>query len=154
MEEMMNPGTAYFIRTHPNAVLPTFGSRLAACCDITLPETVVLNAGECKLVSTGFIAIPPLGWHWHIYLRSSAPIRYPGLILANCTGIIDSDYIGPNDNIKLILLNQNKNILLEIEQGKKIAQMRLVQNVRPKIEEITHAQAEFRRSRGGFGSTG
>jgi dUTP pyrophosphatase len=150
----INPGTAYFVKLHTNATIPKFGSRLAAGADLYLPNPVILRPREYELISLGIIAIPPEGWHFMIYLRSSAPVRYPGLTLMNHVGIIDSDYTGPNDEIKLALLNHSVDNTLRINAGERIAQMCLVEDVRPNIEEITYDQVAFRRSRGGFGSTG
>lgn len=150
----INPGTAYFVKLHTNAIIPKFGSHQAAGCDLYLPDPVTLDPYEYKIIPLGIIAIPPEGWHFMIYLRSSAPIRYPGLILMNHVGIIDSDYIGPQDEIKLALSNYNRDNTLSIKAGERIVQMCLVENVRPEIEEIMYDQITFRRSRGGFGSTG
>ena len=151
---MIEPGIAAFVRIHPDAIIPQYKSRLAACCDVSLPEELTLRPREYLLVGTGLIAVPPEGWHWHVYMRSSLPVKYPGLILANCIGIIDSDYIGPEDELKLILLNQTNDRTLHIPKHERVAQMRLVQNVRPKIQEVNYEQVQLRRSRVGFGSPG
>lgn len=152
---MIKPGPAYFVKLHADAIVPSYESRLAACCDVHTLEETILRPREFLLVKTGLVCLPPEGWHWQVYLRSSAPIKFPGLLLANHVGIIDSDYCGPEDELKLILLNQTQNRTLVIPKQTRVAQMRLVQNARPtEIVEATYEQLRVRRSRGGFGSTG
>jgi len=149
------PGEAYFVKKHPDAIPPVFKSRLAACADISLYEHLTLRPREYLIVPTGLIVVPPSGYHFHVYLRSSAPVKYPGLILCNSVGIIDSDYIGPDDELKLILLNQSTNATIQIPAKTRVAQMRLVKNIKPSIfKELTYEQVQARQSRGGFGSTG
>lgn len=143
------------MKLHADAIIPKYESRLAACCDVHTLEDTVLRPREYLLVRTGLVCVPPEGWHWQLYLRSSTPIKFPGLILANCVGIIDSDYIGPEDELKLILLNQTVDRTLVIPKQTRVCQMRLTQNARPnQMLEATHEQIQLRRSRGGFGSTG
>lgn len=159
---------ATFKRIHENAKIPTYGSEEAACCDLYLCEDVDINAGELKFIPIGLIAAAPKGYHWQIYLRSSAPRNHPGLTLANHVGIVDSDYSGPEDEIKLLVANIGIDIIC-LKAGERIAQMELVQNVRAKLVDLTEEMEEkedegvrFRRgvpkfrgrSRGGFGSTG
>jgi dUTP pyrophosphatase len=144
---------AFFIKIHPDAMIPTYGTELSACCDLSLPENHYIWPSYTNIYPTGLIAIPPQGWHWQIYLRSSTPTKYPGLILANHVGIVDSDYCGLEDELKLILSNIGERELF-IPQHVRIAQMRLVPNARPEIRELSYEEAKLGRSRGGFGSTG
>lgn len=156
---------AYFKRISEGATLPSYGTDEAACCDLYLSEELQLDAGQTAFGHTGLVAIPPKGYHWQIYLRSSAPRNHPGLILANHVGIVDSDYSGPEDEIKLLLTNMSMNHIY-LSKGERVAQMRLVENVRPEIEELKDSEEKDEgtgrrrgaglrsRSRGGFGSTG
>jgi dUTP pyrophosphatase len=147
-------GEAYFVKLHKDARIPEYKTAGSAACDLIIPQDFTLLPRAFELIGTGLICVPPPGYHWHIYLRSSAPMKYPGLILANCVGIIDSDYCGPQDELKLILLNQAYDRVLHFPAGVRIAQMRLVQNLRPsKIKEMSYEELR-QRSRGGFGSTG
>jgi len=64
-------------------------------------------------------------------------------------GIIDQDYCGPEDEIKIQMMNISKK-KVKIEKGERIAQALLVKIARPNlIEKKIRA-----KSRGGFGSTG
>jgi deoxyuridine 5'-triphosphate nucleotidohydrolase len=153
-KDYIEPGEAFFVKKNPEAIAPVYKSRLAACADIALPVDIVIRPREVDVYKTGLIVIPPQGWHWHVYLRSSIPIKYPGIVLANCVGIIDSDYIGPEDELGLVLLNQSGDRSYSIKAGERVAQMRLVPNARPtRFQELTYEQVQARRSRGGFGST-
>lgn len=151
----MEPGRAFYYKKNPDAIAPKYKSELAAGADIALPQDIKIQPREVNVYKTGLVLVPPKGWHWHAYLRSSIPLKYPGLILANCVGIIDSDYCGPDDELGLILLNQSADIEYSIEAGTRIAQVMLMPNVRPtQFKELTNEQISRRRSRGGFGSTG
>lgn len=144
---------ALFCKLHPDAVIPEYKTEKSACCDLYLCRSVHIKPWETTLVPLGLIAVPPQGSHWEIYLRSSTPIKYPGLHLANGTGIIDEDYQGPNDELALLLENES-NEIIELPKHSRIAQMKLEINVRPAtIEEIAYEQLGQRQSRGGFGST-
>ena len=147
-------GTAYFAKLYPEAILPKYSSDLAACCDLYIPRLEYIDAQQEKLIGLGLVAIPPIGWHWHIYLRSSTPWKYTGLELMNYVGIIDGDYCGPDDELKLSLRNTGDTNSILLVPGTRIAQMRLVQNAQALIEEIPYDQIAERRSRGGLGSTG
>lgn len=152
--------TAQFVKLHPDAVVPSYKTEEAACCDLSIIETLFIAPGELRMVKTGLVAIPPEGYHWHIYLRSSTPLKFQNLTLLNCVGIIDSDYCGPADELKLLLYNPNSNDRkgdnnIYIEKGDRVAQMRLVENVRPyRIVETPYEDIKNGRTRSGFGSTG
>ncbi len=146
---------SYFSKKDPRAIIPSYKSEKAAACDLYLIDDHIINANSTKIVPLGLIAIPPYGYHWNIYLRSSTGIRYPGLILSNCIGVIDSDYCGPEDELKLILRNTS-NTNYQLASYERLAQMELVQNTRPDIRELDYEelQRRYRQSRGGLGSTG
>lgn len=164
---MITKQPARFLKLHPDAVIPEYKTKDSACCDITVIEDVELYPSETKLARTGLVCVPPEGFHWQVYLRSSAPLKFPGLILANSVGIIDSDYCGPEDELKLILGNTRETpsvdllgsfpsaAIISIKAGTRIAQIRLVENIRPQfIEEVTYERLRLCQNRGGFGSTG
>src|SRR3954463_4778693 len=74
------------------------GFDLAACCDMTV------QPGEVALVPTGLVITVPTGHFLGIFARSSTPLRR-GLMVANGVGIVDSDYCGANDEIKIEVFN-------------------------------------------------
>ena len=155
MSDFEIPGEAYFVKVHKEARAPVYKSRLAACADLTTCVPITLRPREFDRIPMGIILIPPQGWHFHVYMRSSLPFKFPGIVLANCTGIIDSDYIGPKDELHLTFLNHSADATINIPAGTRIAQARLVRNAKPsEFKELTYEQVQARRSRGGFGSTG
>ena len=81
-------------RLTPTAKIPTRGSKEAAGLDLYADgETVVLYPGETKMIHTGIAMEIKPGVFGAIYPRSGLASKY-GLRLANCVGVIDSDYRG------------------------------------------------------------
>jgi len=81
--------------------------------------------------------------------RSSTP-RKKGLTPPHGFGIIDHDYCGPEDEIKVMVYNFTDKVV-KIEKGEKIAQGVFVRIDKFEWEEVDEIKGE---SRGGFGSTG
>lgn len=147
--------SACFKRLHEDARLPTFGTPGSACCDLYILEDTEVPPGKMKFIRTGLVSMTPPGYHWELYLRSSAPRNHPGLILSNHVGIIDSDYCGPADEIKILITNMGVNTIY-LDAGERIAQMKLVKNLEFMIGEEIADESLIEKSinRGGFGSTG
>ena len=57
-----------------------------------------------RLVGTGLVIAVPEGHFLGIFARSSTPLKR-GLMVANGVGVIDADYCGPADEIKIQVLN-------------------------------------------------
>jgi deoxyuridine 5'-triphosphate nucleotidohydrolase len=144
---------AKFYKLDPNAKLPEFKTPGSACCDLyTIREEVFLPQ-TTGYVRTGLVCIPPEGYHWQLYLRSSVAKNYPGLILSNHVGIIDEDYCGIEDEV-LICCTNTSFYTYSICSGERICQMRLVPTIQPIIKEVGYEEISARSSRGGLGSTG
>lgn len=77
----------------PNAVVPTYGSKCAAGMDLYSSDTYSIAPGETVLVHTGISMEIPDGYFGAIYPRSGLATKR-GLRLANCVGVVDSDYRG------------------------------------------------------------
>ena len=82
-------------KLRPNAVLPAYGSDMAAGLDLhaCIDEPLALEPGQVVRIPTGIAA-------W-IGDRNYAAVMYPrsglgtkGLVLGNLTGLIDADYQG------------------------------------------------------------
>ena len=71
-------------------------------------------------------------------------------MLGNGVGIIDADYCGPADEIKIQLVNITGEPV-EIKKGERLAQGMFVPIARGDFEEVE--MMEKSDSRGGFGST-
>lgn len=153
----MAKAKAYFVKLHPDAVIPSYGTNLSAGCDLHVVGNYALSPKRVRLLHTGLVAVPPMGYHWELVLRSSTPTKkFQGVVLANHIGVIDADYSGPSDEIKIALYNTTSNITYSIKSGDKIAQLLLRESFQPEIIEMPFEKLQERntKSRGGFGSTG
>jgi dUTP pyrophosphatase len=68
----------------------------------------------------------------------------------NAPGLIDAGYRG---EVRVLLLNTDRESSFEIEPGDRIAQLVLVRHEAPELEEVESLE-ESVRGAGGFGSTG
>ncbi len=128
--------------------------------DVYAAETVELYPGEVKLVPTGLIIEAPPGYFFKIFIRSGFAVKN-GVSLANDVGIIDEDYCGPEDEVRIALVRHYNprdprlDEPLVIEKGTRIAQIIFEKNEFPQIEWEEQDRPDFAgRTRGGFGSTG
>jgi len=121
--------------------------------DICSLEDVEINPGEMKIVSTGVrVKVVEGNVFPAVFPRSSLPVK-KSLLLANSVGIIDLDYCGRDDEIKLILYNFGKEKAV-IKKGERIAQIVFISFEKPEIEVTRDISAFEKESRGGIGSTG
>jgi len=91
----------------------------------------------------------PRGMFLGIFARSSTPLKR-GLMVANGVGIVDPDYCGPEDEVKIAVLNFTQSPV-RVAAGDRIAQGVFLPATRVTWEEVDGVRTE---SRGGFGSTG
>lgn len=117
--------------------------------DLCVTEDFFLEPGESKLVSLGVILKAPEGYTFDIMPRSSTFMKY-GLIQGNSYGIIDQDYCGAGDVLKMPVFNTRVEIVV-IPAGTRIAQA-VLRKLNP-ITEVVEFTPED-KNRGGFGSTG
>ena len=96
---------ARFALIHEDATLPNVATAESAGYDLYLCQDELLGPGSVTLLRTGIVAKPPPGYHFELCLRSSVPVKCPGLVLANGIGVIDADYCGAEDEIKIPVLN-------------------------------------------------
>lgn len=136
-------------RLDPSVALPNYHSPGAAAFDLASREQVRVAPGEVRLVGTGLVVEVPAGHFLAVVARSSLPIK-KGLLVANAVGIVDSDYCGPDDEVKVEVYNFRDHEV-EIARGERIAQGLILPAVRVEWEEVAASAAP---SRGGFGSTG
>ena len=130
--------------------LPEYQSAGAAGFDLAASQDVRVDAGEVALVPTGLVIEVPAGHFLGIFARSSTPLKR-GLMVANGVGVIDSDYCGPADEIKVQVLNFTRGPV-EVKAGDRIAQGIFIPILRAAWRESSE---DFRDgSRGGFGATG
>jgi dUTP pyrophosphatase len=140
--------TARIRRLDPEVALPSYQTAEAAGFDLAAREDVRVPPGEVRLIPTGLVIEVPHGCFLGIFARSSTPLKR-GLMVANGVGVIDPDYAGPNDEVKVQVVNFTRDEVL-VRRGDRIAQGIVIPCVR-----VEWSEGEVRpTSRGGFGSTG
>jgi dUTP pyrophosphatase len=136
-------------RLSPSAHLPRYESAQAAAFDLAASRDMAIQPGEVALVPTGLVIEVPSGMFLGIFARSSTPLKR-GLMVANGVGVVDPDYCGPSDEVKIAVLNFTPGVV-QVRAGDRIAQGILLPTARVEWEESEPGKAA---SRGGFGSTG
>jgi dUTP pyrophosphatase len=119
------------------------GFDLAAAADLEIPPRSI------RLVGTGLVIAVPEGYFLGIFARSSTPLKR-GLMVANGVGIIDADYCGPGDEIKIQILNIT-DAPVQVSRGDRLAQGIVLPCPRVEWQEVDEMTVP---TRGGFGSTG
>jgi dUTP pyrophosphatase len=143
-----DPLTLKVTRIHPGAELPAYQTADAAGFDLASVADVTVEPGRVALVPTGLVIKVPLRMFLGIFARSSTPLKR-GLMIANGVGVIDPDYCGAADEVKIAVVNFTDDPVT-VRAGDRIAQGILLQA--PRVE---WAEGEaVSRSRGGFGSSG
>jgi dUTP pyrophosphatase len=138
------------VHLRPGTARPQYQTPGAAGFDLAASAEVTIEPGRIALVPTGLVIEVPQGCFLGIFARSSTPLKR-GLVVANGVGVIDSDYCGPADEIKVQVLNVTT-APVTVARGDRLAQGVIIPFVRAEFEEREAAPAAV--SRGGFGSTG
>ncbi|UCF64971.1 MAG: dUTP diphosphatase [bacterium] len=140
--------------------LPKRQTKGSAGLDVYSSQDVELWPGQATLVSTGLIIESPKDYYFKIFIRSGLAIKQ-GISLVNDVGIVDEDYCGPSDEVKIGLIRHfnPRDPQLDkpfvIKKGSRIAQIIFDRNILPEIEWVEQEDSDFAgKSRGGFGSTG
>jgi dUTP pyrophosphatase len=101
------------------------------------------------VVGTGLaVAIPP--GHAGLVVPRSGLAASAGISVVNAPGLVDSGYRG---EVKVILLNTDREAMFTVEPGMRIAQLVIVPVPAVAFVE-TAALPESTRGSGGFGSSG
>ena len=140
-----------FKKLDPRAIIPSratpgsAGLDLCACLD----EPVTLEMGEIKMIPIGITAQPDSDdIALLIYPRSGLSSKF-GVSLANCVGVVDSDYRGA----WFVPLINHGSKPFTVEHGMRIAQMIPTRILMPEIE-VSDELSDTERGAGGFGSSG
>lgn len=145
-------GTVEFGGKTYEAIEPKHQTLGSAGADLATPYPFSLKPGEKILVNLGIIARAPR-YKMFLFLPRSGIAFKRLVVIPNSPGLIDSDYSGPEDQLKVGLYNMG-NEEVSFKRGDRIAQMVCV-DYNP-IAFKRHKTPDFGRggSRGGFGSTG
>jgi dUTP pyrophosphatase len=136
-------------RLREDAVLPTRAHAGDAGYDLYAVEAATLGPGERGVVPTGIAIALPAGHAGLVLPRSGNAFRH-GIALVNAPGLIDEGYRG---ELKVLLLNTDREQAFEIAPGDRIAQLVLVEVSTPPVVEVDVLD-ETQRAAGGFGSSG
>ena len=135
-------------RLRPDVTLPAYQTAESAGFDLAASEDVTIEPGEVALVPTGLVIEVPHGHFLGVFARSSTPLKR-GLMVANGVGVVDPDYSGPADEVKIEVVNFTGQPV-HVKKGDRIAQGLFIPVVQARWIEADDIRAV---SRGGFGST-
>lgn len=128
--------------------LPAYQTAGSSAFDICAREDTTIKAKEINLIPSGLIIATPPGYALIISARSSLA-KKKGLMLSNGIGVIDNDYCGPEDEIKISVYNFTDQDVT-VQKGERIAQGLFLKNEKCQWVE---KPIDTDKSRGGFGST-
>ncbi len=133
-----------------NAVCPEYSTDGSLGMDLSaaLDKPLTIKAGERALIPLGFAIQIPEGWGAFVFPRSGLSFK-KGITMANCVGVIDTDYTG---EVKVSAINLSDKDYT-INPGDRVAQLVFLP-----VEKARFIQADSlddtERGAGGFGSTG
>lgn len=129
--------------------LPLHHTKGSCAFDFIARENISVPAHGIGFVPGNLIVEVPES-HSLLILPRSSLFRKKSLLIPNAPGLIDCDYCGPEDEIKIQVLNMSGEAVV-VERGERIAQGLFVKSDQVEWTEIDKPD---RDSRGGFGSTG
>lgn len=135
-------------RLTPESKLPTYATDGSGCFDIYSTSTLFLHGCDNGVFDTGLSFEIPVGYVMLVFSRSGHGFKND-IRLANCVGIIDSDYRG---ELKVKLTNDGLDAMF-IDVGDRIAQALVIPFEQVQFLEV-EALSTTDRGDGGFGSTG
>ena len=119
--------------------------------DLAAAEDATLAPGGRAVVRTGIAVAIPEGYAGFVLPRSGLAVRH-GISLVNAPGLIDAGYRG---EIKVPLINHDREAAFEVSVGMRIAQLVLVRAAEAIFFEVELLEAGTDgRDEGGFGSSG
>jgi len=135
-------------RLHEGATLPTRAYEGDAGLDLAACERVQLGPGERASVGTGLTVAIPEGHAGFVQPRSGLAARH-GITILNTPGLIDAGYRG---EVKVVLLNTDRDEPFLVEPGMRIAQLVVVPVALPEPTEVAELP-DSERGEKGFGSS-
>lgn len=138
-------------KLHPDAIVPTYATDGSGCFDLRAVDTGNKRLVDPTLIiRTGLAFEIPEGYAMLIFSRSGHGFNHETR-LANCVGVIDSDYRG--EVLVKLTVDWRTGNPLYVKEGDRIAQAMLVEV--PKVEfDLVKELPGTTRGFGGFGSTG
>jgi len=136
-------------RLRADAVVPQQAYEGDAGLDLSACERVEIAPGARAVVGTGLAVAIPEGHAGLVIPRSGLAARH-GLSVVNAPGLIDAGYRG---ELKVILLNTDRDEPFLVEPGMRIAQLVTVALPELRLVETDELPASA-RGEGGLGSSG
>ena len=133
----------------PGALPPTRANEGDAGLDLRAAEPALLGPGERASIGTGVAVEIPPGHAGLVLPRSGLALRH-GISMVNAPGLIDSGYRG---ELRVLLLNTDRENGFEIEPGDRIAQLLVSPFAATEPVEVAELTDSARGERG-FGSSG
>jgi len=137
-----------FQRLREDAVLPERAYHGDAGLDLAACERVELEPGARAVVGTGVAVAIPEGHAGFVQPRSGLAARH-GIAVVNSPGLVDSGYRG---ELKVVLLNTDRDERFVVEPGMRIAQLVIVPVATPQVVEVPELP-QSERGEKGFGSS-
>ena len=137
-----------FKRLDESATLPVRAYPGDAGLDLSAAERVELAPGARALVGTGLAVAIPEGHAGFVQPRSGLAANH-GITIVNAPGLVDSGYRG---ELKVILLNTDRDATFVVEPGMRIAQLVVVPVATPQSVEVAELP-DTERGEKGFGSS-
>lgn len=139
------------VKLTENAKLPTYATPMSAGFDFYAINSVQLCYGSPVVIRTGLSVEVPENYGLFIFSRSGHGFN-ENVRLANCVGVIDSDYRG-EVLIKLTMDFPSWQITKVISEGDRVAQGVILPC--PKIQFVeADSLSVTQRGKNGLGSTG
>lgn len=129
--------------------LPKYETNGAVAFDVITRVDTTIEPGKIGLIPSNVIVKVPEGYMLGLASRSSTPIK-KGLSIPHGMGIIDTDYHGPEDELRVQVYNFT-DAAITVQRGDRVAQAIFIKVEKFEFEEVEHIDAP---TRGGFGTTG
>lgn len=128
---------------------PSYAHADDAGADLRAAEAVEIAPGERALIGTGVSIALPEGYAAFVVPRSGLAAKH-GITVLNTPGTVDAGYRG---EVKVTLLNTDRERSFRVEPGDRIAQVILMPVSRAVFVPVDDLP-DSERGAGGFGSTG
>src|SRR5213082_3683039 len=122
-------------RVDTDLPLPTYATTGSVGFDLLCREETEIAPRTVELIPSNVIVRIPAGYMLLLTLRSSTPLR-KGLLIPNGLGIIDQDYCGEGDELKVQVLNFREEAVL-VKRGERIAQGIFIPVTRVRWNEVS-----------------
>src|SRR6266702_5707244 len=148
MNTSVQPLQVTIKRIDTDLPLPAYSTAGSVGFDLLCREDTEIAPRTIELIPSNVIVRVPAGYILMLTLRSSSPLR-KGLLIPNGVGIIDQDYCGEGDELRIQVFNFREEAVVA-KRGERIAQGIFIPVMRVSWDEVS----EMGQGRGGFGSTG